>query len=188
MKTERLAAAIQRDLLRPTEAKPETPTCFACGRAMVERHNVDDDNVARFCSKRCRAAYDNGTPAYERERNTAVAWRVVAGPPGTEIGAVYTFGTTLIQCAGCGQSFRSKGRRCCSVECERQARERRENKAIMAELDMERPVKRKCEECGGDIPNWRKGRRVSQAARFCSPRCRRRARKAGKAVSPETDA
>jgi hypothetical protein len=41
----------------------------------------------------------------------------------------------------------------------------------MSEVDMDRPTKRKCERCGGVIPNWRNGRRVKETTRFCSPRC-----------------
>jgi hypothetical protein len=50
----------------------------------------------------------------------------------------------------------------------------------MAEVDMDKPVKRKCErpECGRQIPNWRNGRRVSKATRFCSDECRWRHAKA----------
>jgi hypothetical protein len=47
----------------------------------------------------------------------------------------------------------------------------------MAEVGIEPPTKRKCQECGGSIPRWRKGRQVSKATRFCSPKCQRRAAK-----------
>jgi hypothetical protein len=39
------------------------------------------------------------------------------------------------------------------------------------EVGMEVAPKRKCQSCGVNIPNWRKGRRVSKATRFCSDRC-----------------
>jgi len=32
--------------------------------------------------------------------------------------------------------------------------------------------KRKCHQCGGDIPRWRNGRLVSKATRFCTPKCK----------------
>jgi len=56
----------------------------------------------------------------------------------------------------------------------------------MAEVGSSMPVKRKCQQCGGDIPNWRNGRRVSKAIRFCSPRCSRQAKKAGMATDSPT--
>jgi hypothetical protein len=51
------------------------------------------------------------------------------------------------------------------------------------ELDVEladdpfRAVKRACLECGGPITNWRNGRRVSKATKFCQPSCQRKAAK-----------
>jgi hypothetical protein len=94
----------------------------------------------------------------------------------------------LIHCAGCGQQFDSTGLKYCTPECGRRDRERRENAELMAEAGMERPAKRKCESCGGDIPNWQpNGRRVSKATRFCSRKCRdRNGANAGMALgSPE---
>jgi hypothetical protein len=54
----------------------------------------------------------------------------------------------------------------------------------MAKVGMERPVKRKCEApgCDRDIPNWRNGRRVSKATRFCSDKCSRTSKKTEKAT------
>jgi hypothetical protein len=69
----------------------------------------------------------------------------------------------LIECAGCGRQFDSRGLRCCSTGCERQYRERKDNAAVMAEVGMDLAVtKRKCEnlECGRPIPKWRNGKRV----------------------------
>jgi predicted nucleic acid-binding Zn ribbon protein len=48
----------------------------------------------------------------------------------------------------------------------------------MAEVGME-PMreKRKCEECGGDIPFWRKGKTVPKNTRFCGESCQGKARR-----------
>jgi hypothetical protein len=77
-----------------------------------------------------------------------------------------------ISCAGCQKEFESLGLRCCSSGCERRYRERVENRAIMSEAGMEPATKRKCEECGGNIPRWtgagKKRRAVPVTTRFCS--------------------
>jgi hypothetical protein len=114
------------------------------------------------------------------------AWCVVAGPPGTTSydplqgskqlsRGIKRRGSTgwIIDCFGCGKEFDSTGLRCCSTDCERRYLKRCENEQLMAAVGMERPVKRKCEApgCGRDIPNWRNGRRVSKATRFCSDKC-----------------
>jgi hypothetical protein len=204
MRTATLAEAITRETLaninKPVEqSKPDTPTCFACGRPMLARHNTADDNIARFCSKHCRQAYDAGAPAYDISNpNNArrymdaplSAWRVIAGPPGVETydplagsqqrsRGIKRRGSSgwIIECVGCGKEFDSKGLRCCSLECERKHLRQRENESIMAEVGMDKPVKRKCQECGGDIPNWVKGKRVSKRRQFCSAKCQQRAAK-----------
>src|SRR5215831_3924358 len=63
-------------------------TCFACGRGYCK-------GDGRFCSTRCREAFDAGFPPAKDESNyiramtnvPLAAWHVVAGPPGIEIGA-----------------------------------------------------------------------------------------------------
>jgi len=62
-------------------------TCFACGRGYCK-------GDGRFCSTRCREAFDAGfPPAQDSNHARAVisiplsAWRVIAGPPGIETGA-----------------------------------------------------------------------------------------------------
>ena len=62
-------------------------TCFACGRGYCR-------GDGRFCSTRCREAFDAGFPPapdshYARAMTNVPlsAWRIVAGPPGIEIGA-----------------------------------------------------------------------------------------------------
>jgi hypothetical protein len=183
MKAATLAIAIQRDLLRTEPAKTETSTCFACGRPFSPRPGIGDDNTHRFRSPRCREAFDNGFPPYEsRPKLTNEPWRVVAGPPDADPGylaPILPKGTHgfFVQCAGCGKTFDSTGLRCCSTGCERRHRERSENAEVMAKVGIEPPVKPKCEApgCGRDIPNWRNGRRVSKATRFCSIRCKQAA-------------
>jgi hypothetical protein len=120
--------------------------------------------------------------------------RVVAGPPDAEIGSVYDplAGRQLsngikrrgahgfvIECLGGRKEFDSKGLRCCSSECERAYRSSKDAVATMAEVGMEAAAKRRCEApgCQHHIPNWRNGRRVSSAVKFCSPACRRKAAK-----------
>jgi hypothetical protein len=94
----------------------------------------------------------------------------------------------IIECAGCGKEFDSRGLRCCSTDCERRYLKRCENEQLMAAVGMERPVKRKCEApgCGRDIPNWRNGRRVSKATRFCSSRCKQAAYRGKGSVEAQT--
>jgi hypothetical protein len=158
-----LAKAIERDLLANRPAREKEATCFTCGRGCLPNSN-------RFCSTRCREGFDAGAPPASK---TGLHWySLPIGPTGF-----------LVNCAGCGKRFDSRGLRCCSTECERRYRERAENIAAMAEVDMGKPVKRKCEHCDGDIPNWRNGRKVSKAARFCSQKCSKSAWKGLRTVS-----
>jgi hypothetical protein len=85
-----------------------------------------------------------------------------------------------IACADCQKEFESKGLRCCSDACERRYRERQANFALMAEVGIEPAKKRPCAApgCSSTIPKWRKGRAVSKSARFCSPACQKRAKRA----------
>jgi hypothetical protein len=174
MKTDALAAALKADILRPSTPTPSSSTdCFLCGRSYVYRRPRGDDS-GRFCSDPCREAYDAGRRATEDlDPFKITKWRVVAGGnPG------YLPPTPMrrrsagwwITCPGCRREFESKGLRCCSPECERAARERQENVALMAEIGMEVVAKRLCQHpgCGAAIPKWRNGRRVSERARFCN--------------------
>jgi hypothetical protein len=176
MKTVTLAAAIQRDLLRAEPAKTNAPACFACGRSFMPRPSTGDDNTHAFCSAGCREYYDAGGPPFDPSYASKTNPRWYSLPMGRH--------GFVIRCFGCDKDFDSKGLRCCSIECERDYLRRRENEQTMAAVDMERPVKRKCEACGGNIPNWRKGRRVSSATKFCSScPCARRAKKAGMSLT-----
>jgi hypothetical protein len=185
MREKDIAAVIERDLLQGDDAKTsDTIECFACWRRITYK-------ASRFCSQRCRDWYDSGNPGHRqdwlRQSKTNAPFRVVAGPPGVEIGSMYHFGKSdpaamrptehgfTIRCAHCQIEFESKGLRCCSTECERRHRERQDNLEVMAEVGSEPSAKRQCEYCGAAIPRWRKGRRVSRATRFCSDRCSRKA-------------
>ena len=176
-RVERLAEQLLRD--RAERAEPPPPAasiaCCACGRSFTYRRSHGDDS-GRFCSMRCREWHDAGNPAYDPDygsKNNPRWYGLLIGPHGF-----------YIDCAGCSKRFDSRGPRCCSLECERRARERVETNALMTEVGMDTPVKRQCQApgCTNGIPRWRKGRAVSKAVRYCSPACGRRARKAEEAL------
>ena len=154
-------------------AAQEPQACFACGRSYAK-------GEGRFCSPRCRAAFNAGFPPYNpnqaRVLMQAPSWVLAAGPPGT-VGTPYARDLPirgdgcLITCKGCQREFVSKGLRCCSPECEKRYRERLEIEATMAEAGMEVAPKRRCEVCGAAIPRWRAGKAVKKTTRFCSDRC-----------------
>jgi hypothetical protein len=173
MKTDALAAALKADILRPSTPAPSSSIdCFLCGRSFTYREPKGDENT-RFCSDRCREAYDAGLRASEQVNPFKVAkWRVLAGSdPGYLQSTPMRRGSVgfYITCPGCQREFESKGLRCCSTDCERAAREHQENVALMIEVGMEARIKRICAKpgCHAPIPKWRKGRRVSARARFC---------------------
>jgi hypothetical protein len=155
-----LADAIQREILKDRPSAITSSTCFVCGRSYGQ-------GDGRFCSTKCRTAFDNGFPSCE----------AVSSP--TPYGLQPRGDGFVIECKGCRRPFVSKGLRCCSAECDRQHRERKEIEAIVAEVGGELPEKRKCEQCGGDIARYQgvgKARKeVRKDARYCSPRCRERA-------------
>jgi hypothetical protein len=187
-----LARAIERDLLQVERPKADASKCFLCGRGYLWRPSDNDDST-RFCSARCREAFDAGArPQDERFEYWRTAGRVIAGPPGVERYDPLAGSKQLsrgiirrgahgfvIKCFGCDREFDSKGLRCCSPQCERQYLKRIENQELMAAVGMDAPTKRKCETCDRTIPNWRNGRRVSKAVRHCSQSCRNRAKRAG---------
>ncbi len=141
----------------------EPAACFACGRSYCR-------GDGRFCSSRCRTAFDAGFPPYE--------------PQVVNYGMSMTRDGFAIACAGCSKTFSSKGLRCCSADCERNYREREQNLVTMAEAGIEPSVKRKCA-CGAVIPKWTAtGRAVGTNQRFCSPRCQRKSRGGRSAAKP----
>jgi hypothetical protein len=159
MRRDQIAAVIERDLLRADDGKrSDSIECFACGRGMTYRGN-------RFCSRRCREWYDDGNPGHAQEwlKQQKANGQMREG--------------CIIRCAECQQEFESRGLRCCCTTCEQRYRERQDNLRLMAEVGIEPSAKRRCECCGSVIPKWRNGRRVSQATRYCSDRCSRKASK-----------
>ena len=150
MSNRRLAEAIERDLLRERPAAREPQACFVCGRSYSRgAPKADSSSESRFCSVRCRDAFDNGFPPYDRPAGHPkigdTPWVVVAGPP-TPIARnlpIHGNGCSTT-CANCQRVFVSKGLRCCSPECEKRYRERLEIGATMAEAGMEAAPQRRC--------------------------------------------
>ena len=100
-KTQRLARALLRD--RAPSAKPPAPTCFTCGRSYWRCDG-------RFCSTRCREAFDAGFPPYDPSYADKTNPRWYSLPIGRH--------GFLIDCANCKRRFDSIGLRCCSTKCE----------------------------------------------------------------------
>jgi excisionase family DNA binding protein len=166
-KIERLAQALLADRNRPDITRHDITACFMCGHGMLYRGS-------RFCSDRCRTGFDSGAPGYLQDwRQSRIVYRWRDGREMPIMGAGFR-----ISCAHCHREFESKGLRCCSSDCEHAFKEREANLAVMAEAGIEPAAKRTCLQCGGRIPQWRKGRRVSAATRFCSEKCGQRHRKA----------
>jgi hypothetical protein len=168
-----LAAALKADIL--STDRPSTPSssidCFLCGRSYTYKGPNGDDS-GRFCSDKCREAYDRGLAAYDPGyalKDNPRWYNVPIGPKGF-----------FINCASCGNRFDSMGLRCCSPECERRLCEHDENTTLMAGVGIEVEPRRKCAAsgCSNPVPKWRNGRRVSKRARFCD-RHSRHSRKNG---------
>jgi hypothetical protein len=155
-RAERLARALVRD--RETRSaqrinQASAPACMTCGRAYAGR-------ASRFCSTRCREAYDNGFPVF-------------APPDPSRYYTLPISGTGFcVACAHCARQFSSHGLRCCSSECERALCQRQARDRELAG-DPFRSPRPPCEHCGSPIPRWRNGRQVPATARFCSDRCRK---------------
>ena len=179
--------AILRDreqrLAKTAEATIATATCFRCGKPFAYRGPRGDDS-GRFCSDPCRIEYD--VPgAFRFDPFKISRWRVVAGgDPGYLVATPMTGvsgGGFRVECRGCGQPFESRGWAYCSRTCKRESAERDGVKALMAEVGIDAPVKRKCAcGCGRDISNWKNGRRVSKAVRFLDDKHAARARQRAK--------
>jgi hypothetical protein len=199
-RTQRLTDALIAERNRIDIATHNIVACWSCGSTFIDKGRRGDLN-GNFCSLKCQSWYDAGNAPIEHGHAVKAykapieTWRVVAGPPGVEVGATYYPGmpprsrrfTSMtmtekgyrIRCAHCRKEFESLGLRCCSADCERRYREAQDNRAVMAEVGIEPASKRRCEnpECVAVIPKWRNGRKVSSATRFCSPRCSRKAAK-----------
>lgn len=194
MTAERLAERLLED--RKQRAGKPTPRicdCFLCGRSYMPKADDSDDST-RFCSDLCREAYDAGAaPTRDSDPFAVDRWRVIAGPP-----PGYTPKAPLrlsrqgswINCLHCKREFESKGLRCCSLECERGLKDRAESAAMLAEVGGSFSEKRKCESCGGPIPNWVgegvKRRRTPKSRRTCSARCQRKVNKTGGILTSNT--
>jgi hypothetical protein len=189
-RVKRLTEALLADRHRGETERTDITKCFMCGFGMLYRGSS-------FCSDRCRDFYDAGEPGHEQnwlhgpktESLPLTNLKVIAGPPSIEIGSFYhhlgdlpatptkcTVAGYMVRCTGCGKKFESRGLRCCSGDCWRRYKQRQENLALMAEAGIEPLPKKLCATCGGKIPTWRNGRRVSKATRFCSPKCARAGR------------
>jgi hypothetical protein len=170
MRTKAIANAIEKDLLddRP-QSQHQSQLCFACGRSYCH-------GDSRFCSPRCRSAFDAGAPPHGESEPRRSTYTWPNGRPMQARGDGFA-----IECKDCGHEVISKGLRCCSDECERAFREREKIAATMAEVGMEHTPRRKCEECGGEIPRYQgtgKARRETRKdARFCARRCAENSRK-----------
>jgi hypothetical protein len=182
-----LSDAIERDLLRERTAMPEAQICLVCARSYGK-------GDGRFCSVRCRDAFDDGYPPYDRPAGLPKIGDtprvVVAGPPTLIARDLPTrSGGWIIPCAGCKRDFVSKGLRCCSPECEKKCREHLEIEATMREVGAEAAPKRRCEVCNAVIPRWTKGgRAVKKTVRFCSDKCRQKAKQHSRSSTPSTTA
>jgi hypothetical protein len=189
-KIERLTQALLDD--RKSETKPDDriTSCFVCGYRFIKTDSL-------FCSDRCRDWFDAGNSPVSNASNYDLrGWHVIAGPPGVKSGDGYYTEILsrqpidmrpgregfYIACAHCRKEFESKGLRCCSTDCERGLKERRDNLAVMAEAGIEPSVKRTCQQCGAIIPKWTAGKKTPSTKRFCSAKCAQRARRAEEAI------
>jgi predicted nucleic acid-binding Zn ribbon protein len=159
------AASLKRDREREAKAASSaSQECFACGRSFIK-------GDGRFCSPRCRDGFDAGLPPFQ-QHEARITYTWLDGRPMQSRGD-----GLLIPCAHCKREFVSKGVRCCSTECERKLRERKEIAATIAEAGIERPTARtRCEKCGNNIPRWTgagtRKRATPNGTRFCSRKCR----------------
>lgn len=183
-RTDKLARQILDDRAKPRPAS-NIGGCFLCGRSYLLQP-AEGDGSTRFCGARCRETYDAGAHPFVELNVFAVPhWRIIAGPaPPYMPGAMrQTRQGCLTNCRNCKREFESKGLRCCSVECERGLKDKADDVAIMAEVGDAPAGKRKCEQCGGTIPNWigegTRRRRTPKSRRYCSARCRGKANKIG---------
>jgi hypothetical protein len=180
-----------REARAKREAPAATATCFRCSKSFAYR-GPRGDNSGRFCSDACRIEYD--TPrAFTFDPFKMTRWRVIAGGnPGFLVATPMTPkpGGWRVACRGCGKRFESHGWAYCSRDCKSVSAERMANRAAMADVGMDLPAKRRCQcpGCDNTIPVWRKGRRVSKTARFCSDKCSAKARQKTRMASGGSEA
>src|ERR1700722_13424904 len=91
-RAERLAAALLEDRNRHEQKHDDRIiACFICGYRFIKKDG-------RFCSDRCRDWFDAGNPAISNSDNyDLTGWRIIAGPPGIEIGSDYYAGVFVRQ-------------------------------------------------------------------------------------------
>jgi hypothetical protein len=111
---------------------------FACGRSFTYRGPQGDDS-GRFCSSVCQKAHDSG---FQQEPPLDVfavkAWKIIAGPPGAEIGASY----------------------------EPISRKRKKRSAKPGNDELIRP-RRLCVKCGAKLPVWVNGKKARKTQKYC---------------------
>jgi hypothetical protein len=153
--TEKLLAdrteRVRRERERKTTATLRTGTtseCFLCGRGFTYRGSHENDS-GRFCGSKCREAYDaeKRAPQYGDPCDVPLpSWIVVAGPPNVAVGSRYY--EQLDQ----------------DLKAQRRRVEQRLGKIPDEELTRPR---RTCAKCGGRIPVWIKGKKVSERRKLC---------------------
>ena len=100
MRTEAIANAIEKDLLadRP-QSQHQSQLCFACGRSYCH-------GDSRFCSPRCRNAFDAGAPPHGESEPRRSTYTWLNGRPMKARGDGFA-----IECKACGHEVISKGHR-----------------------------------------------------------------------------
>jgi hypothetical protein len=171
-KVERLTQALLRDRERPAAPQPAPARCFTCEHPY--RPRPDAGGSTRFCSPRCRGAFDAGVPprganpGSELYEFTAGLVVVAGGDPGylptmrMRKGAVGFY----IDCRACGAEFDSKGLAYCATCSALPAEERRAMRPAKA---------RRCEAPGCESFVTRTAR---AGAMYCSEACKQRAYRA----------
>jgi len=114
-RTALVARAIERDLLREAEVPAvKTSTCHCCGRGFAYHLPTGDDS-GRFCSLRCRQAYDDGGPRYA-DLSTSNDWINVDLSKCIQIA-----GPAIPRCDSCGglcvELYRKAGKAFCRWRC-----------------------------------------------------------------------
>jgi predicted nucleic acid-binding Zn ribbon protein len=150
-----------------TSCSPPIGPCFTCGRSFVQTES-------RFCSERCRDSFDAGAPPYSPPPS---AKEILEPFPVSPLILGQGPKGAIIECSGCRKPFDSIGLRYCSKECRDRDYEKAEIAAAKGPFEFD-DRRRVCEAegCTERILLFRKGRAVSKATRFCSPKCARKAR------------
>jgi hypothetical protein len=170
-----LADEIRADLLAEAEEeqtalKPSSPTkCRLCRAGFLYR-GPDGDNSGRFCSDRCRDAYDRVGLRYRppEARYTHGDGRAMAR----------VTGGFRIACRYCQVEFNSNGLAFCSDECRRLEETRKEAKA--AGHSPRRG--RKCIDCGSRIARYTPTGKAAKATVVRCTACQRKATRVAKAA------